>query len=369
MRVVLAPNAFKGTFDAVEVADAWADALSDAGVTVDALPLSDGGDGFVAVVGRHRPGALAVSTRIRDPRGRPVSALWAWDPEEDVAYVESAAAVGLRLLDEAERDPPSADSFGLGQLLLAAAGLDARRIVVGLGGSATVDGGWGMARALGFGFVREDGGPVESPGELRRLARIVPPKTPRLSDAIEVVALADVRSPLLGPRGAAPVYGPQKGADADVVERLASGLSRLAERWEADLGASEDLAERPGAGAAGGLGAALVAVAGARLEYGPAWCGRLAGLAEALEEAGGLVTGEGRFDAQSAGDKATGHALELAREAGVPAAVVCGEAERAPEGVVVLDGSALDPPARGPLDREALGRLARRAVARLEAIG
>lgn len=366
-RVILAPNAFKGSFDAVEVARAWADALRGRpGVAPEPYPLSDGGDGLLAVLLAAGDGLLEARVRVRDPLGRPVSARWAWDPDGDAAVLESAEAVGLARLAEGEADPLSATSWGLGQLLLAAAGVGARRIVVGLGGSATVDGGLGMGRALGYRWEDADGRPVERPGDLADLARIVPPPADPLAE-IEVVALADVDAPLLGLDGAAPVFGPQKGAGPEAVERLAAGLGRAAGRWVADLGAPADVADRAGAGAAGGLGGALVALAGATLEPGTSWVAARTGLEAALPGAALVVTGEGRFDAQSAGGKATGWALAAARRAGARRAVVAGavEPDAAPdEGVVALDAAALGREPGARLSLEDLGALAREAVDR-----
>ena len=375
-RIVLAPNAFKGTFDAVEVARLWSERLSRRpDVTPIECPLSDGGDGFLAVL-RHarRSGAgseigdlLEARLRVRDPLGRPRAARWAWDPQGDRAYVESAEAVGLARLAEEERDPELATSRGLGQMLAAAAGLGARTIVVGLGGSATVDGGLGTGRAWGYRYEASDGGAITRPRDLVDLARVIPPDTGPL-DGVEVVALADVRNPLTGPDGAARVYGPQKGAGPDAVERLEVGLVETAERWIADLGAPVDLARRPGAGAAGGLGAALVALAGARLEWGPDWIAARTGVETAIREADGVITGEGRFDPQSADDKATGWAIEAAGGAGVPVAVVAGEIASDADLAstrAALDGRDLGLDAGARLDARAVADLVERAVDRL----
>src|SRR5688572_25280860 len=152
-RILLSPNAFKGTFDPVEVAEIWRVALeTERRVEVDPRPLSDGGDGFLAVVRRYRPRVLEVRARVRDPLGRPIAAAWGWDPGTGAAYVESAAAIGLHLVGAGERRPLEATSEGLGMLLKVGAALGPARIAVGLGGSATVDGGLGAARALGFRF-------------------------------------------------------------------------------------------------------------------------------------------------------------------------------------------------------------------------
>ena len=379
-RVVAAPNAFKGTYDAVQVAGAWAHSLADV-ARVDVRPMSDGGDGFVAVVRHYRPSVLEVRARVRDPLGRPIEAAWGWDPDRRVAYLESAGAIGLRHLAPEERRPLTADTAGLGGLIRVATSLDVRRLVIGLGGSATVDGGMGMARELGYGLEDARGREIRRPAELPRLARLSAPRDSPFGlpggsgrpAPVEVTVLADVRNLLLGPQGAAAVYGPQKGASPADVERLEAGLVRLAHRWSDDLGAPRELSERPGAGAAGGLGAALVAFLGGRLVGGAGWSARLARLARALEGADLVLTGEGRLDAQSLAGKGTGYVLSRARRKGLPVAVVCAEA--------VIRGTDLDPPVTlvegkdltpktaeppgAPLSLDELGHLARLAVDRL----
>ena len=175
-------------------------------------------------------------------------------------------------------------------------------------------------------------------------------------------------SPLHGPDGAAHGFGPQKGAGPEAVELLAAGLQRMEDAWRADLGAPEDLARRPGAGAAGGLGAALPALLGAELASGSEWCGELAGLGEALRGAAGIVTAEGRFDRQSLSGKATGHVLALARAAGVRAAVVCAVHGQGMDGddVTVVDASAIGLGPNRRLTREDLGRMMDVVLARWE---
>jgi glycerate kinase len=368
LRVVLAPGSFKETFDAVEVARVFEEALAGRAETV-SRPMSDGGDGFLAVVRHYRPDVLAVSARVPDPAGREIAALWGWHPEEGVSFIESSAAIGLRLLEPWARDPLLVTSAGLGRLIRTAARLGSERIVVGLGGSATIDAGLGMARELGFRFEDAAGRPIAGPGDLPQLARILAPAERAEWRATAVLALADVTAPLHGPEGAAHAFGPQKGAGREAVERLAAGLERMEERWRADLGAPADLATRQGAGAAGGLGAALAAFLGAALVSGSEWCAGLAGVTEALAGAGGLVTSEGRFDRGSLRGKTTGHLLSLARAARVPAAVVCAAREPDAEapGAIVLDAAAIGIPPEEPLAREDLARMARLVLDRWEA--
>src|SRR5687768_12097054 len=367
LRIVVAPNAFKGSLDAIGVAEALAAPLEGRADVV-ILPMSDGGDGFLAALRRYRPDVLAVSARVPDPAGRATSALWGWHPEEGIAYLESAAAIGIHLVDRGARDPLRATSAGLGRLIRTAAGLAPTEIVIGLGGSATVDGGLGMALELGFRFEDAAGNPLFRPIDLPRLARIVPPHVPPVERGIRFLALADVISPLHGPEGAAHAFGPQKGAGPEAVELLAAGLQRMEDAWRADLGAAEDLARRPGAGAAGGLGAALPAFLGAELASGSEWCGRLAGLGVALRGAAGVVTAEGRFDRQSLSGKATGHVLALARAAGVPAAVVCAVRGAGTDaaGVTVVDAQAVGLEPERRLTREDLGRMMDLVLARWE---
>jgi len=357
VRVVLAPGSFKGSFDAVEVARAFEEALADRAEPVLA-PMSDGGDGFLAVLRHYRPDVLAVHARVPDPAGREILALWGWDQEKGAVYLESAAAIGLRLLDPGRRDPLRTTSAGLGRLIRTAAGLGPEEIVIGLGGSATVDAGLGMARELGFRFEDEAGRSIERPVDLKRLARIVTPAEPAVPSTTRVVALADVTATLHGPDGAARAFGAQKGADPDGIERLAEALERTEAAWRADLGAPADLAGRPGAGAAGGLGAALAAFLGARIVSGSEWCSRLARLDPALDGADGIVTGEGRFDRQSLDGKATGHVLASAEAAGVPAAVVCASHEKGMGArTLVVDAAAIGRPPEELLLREDLVRM------------
>jgi glycerate kinase len=226
-----------------------------------------------------------------------------------------------------------------------------------------------MARELGFRFEDAAGRSIACPSELPLLARIVPPAEPPVARATALLALADVRAPLHGPGGAARAFGPQKGAGSEAVERLADGLVRMEERWRADLGIPAELAARPGAGAAGGLGGALVAFLGADMVSGSGWCAELAGVREALPGAAGLVTSEGRFDPGSLEGKVTGHLLALAQAAGVPAGVVCALHERGADasGAVVVDAAAIGIPPGEPLTRQDLARMVRIVLDRWEA--
>lgn len=333
-RVLVAPTAFKGTLGPAAVAAAMVEGVRRVwpGAHVVERPLSDGGNGLLEACQRLE-GGRSHEVRVTGPLGDLVDSALLWRGDEVV--IESAQACGLHLVPEGRRNPLVATSRGVGELIAAALEAGAVRVLVGLGGSATVDGGAGMARALGWRFVDAEGRALpEGGGALERLATIEPPAEPL---KVKVMALCDVENPLTGPRGAARVYGPQKGAGMAEVERLESGLARLAKVIEARLGIR--VAGLPGAGAAGGMGAGVRAFLDGELTPGAAWMMERARLYEELEHADLVVTGEGGFDAQSEMGKLTGRVIEAARAVRVPVLLVCGRVEgRPPEGVRALDG-------------------------------
>ncbi len=340
-KVIVAPTAFKGTLDPVTVARALAAGVAAVWpeASVIELPLADGGNGTLdSYLALH--GGRLETLQVSGPRGERVRARLL--RKESVAVIESAEACGLHLVPPARRDPIHASTRGVGELVLAAAGGGAREVILGLGGSATVDGGTGMARALGWRFLDGQNLPLpEGGGALRNLARIEPPTH---GPTATVQALCDVDNPLLGRLGAARVYGPQKGAGRDDVKALEAGLVRLAEVLESQHGLH--VADIPGAGAAGGLGLGARAFLEADLVAGAAWMIERAGLVESLAGADLVVTGEGRFDLQSGMGKVTGRVVEVARSASVPVLLVCGRvAGPVPPGVLPLDGGGreLDP--------------------------
>jgi glycerate kinase len=294
MRVVVAPNAFGGTLSAVEAATAIADGWRDVAPydELDLAPMSDGGPGFVDVMHAGLGGEL-VRVTVSDPLGRPVEVHVL--VVGDTAYVESAQACGLHLMAPDERDPMRATTRGVGEMLRAAVERSARRVVVGLGGSGTNDGGRGMWEELG--------------GQL---------------DA-QLVAATDVDNPLLGPNGASAVYGPQKGADRAMVLDLDDVLRAWADEIEGMTGRA-GLRDRPGAGAAGGLGFALLAL-GATRASGMELVAEAVRLGSRIAGADLVITGEGSFDAQSLHGKAPAGVAQLAQEHGVACIVLAGRAE------------------------------------------
>jgi glycerate kinase len=323
-KIILAPNALKGSCTAAAAAAAMARgvarALPDAALVQ--LPVADGGDGLAEVLNDVLDGETR-SVRVHGPRFAPVDAALIWSPTHRTAVIEMALASGLTLLAEHARDATATTTLGTGELMRAALDLGAAHIIVGLGGSATNDGGIGMAQALGWRFPDAEGQPVEPVGgRLADIARIDGgSKDPRL-DKVRIEAVCDVDNPLTGPRGAARVYGPQKGAGPDQVAALDAGLAHLAALIERDLGLK--VADLPGAGAAGGIGAGLVAFAGAELRPGAELVLDLLALDHHLEGADLVLTAEGRIDHQTAHGKAPAAVAARARARGVPCIAIAG---------------------------------------------
>ncbi|HWM07433.1 MAG TPA: glycerate kinase [Actinophytocola sp.] len=319
MRVLIAPDCFGGTLTAPEAAAAIA-AGWRAGAPDDELtqcPLADGGPGFVDVLHAALGGELRYRS-VAGPLGASVDAVWL--EHEGTAYLECAQACGLTLVSKDDRNALAASTVGVGELVAHALEAKVHTIVVGLGGSATTDGGAGMLRALGAIPVGADGEPLPTGGgslvdAVRIEGRV------DLGD-VKLVAASDVENPLLGKLGAARVFGPQKGADDLAVRRLERSLSRWADLL-VDI-AGRDVRDEQGAGAAGGLGAALLAL-GATVESGAGMVRRLTGLDTALAEAQLVVTGEGSFDFQSLRGKLVTRVAGAAAERGTPCVVLAGQ--------------------------------------------
>jgi len=335
MRVLVAPDKFRGTLTAPQASHAIAlgwrrgrpeDELIE-------LPLADGGEGTLEALVDARGGSLRTAWAT-GPLGDPVEAAFGLmeGPSGPVGIVEMARASGLGLVSR--REPLRASTRGTGELIREACRAGARTIVVCIGGSATTDGGSGMAEALGVRLLDPSGRPIPPGGAgLLELARIDLSGLEPALRSVRVVVASDVDSPLTGPRGSAHVFGPQKGASRDEVLLLDRALGHLAAVISRDLGI--DVRELRGAGAAGGLGAGLVAFLGARVRPGIEVVMEAVGFRERLAVADVVLTGEGRFDPSSLTGKVVGGVLAVAREAEVAAAVLCGDAEFRPEGVEV----------------------------------
>jgi glycerate kinase len=320
MRLLICPDKFAGTLSAPEVAAAVAEGWLSATPVDETVirPLSDGGPGFVEVLAAALPGRL-VPVETVDPLGRPAAGSVL--VVGDTAYVESAQACGLHLLAKAERDVRTATSYGLGVLITHAVESGARTVVVGLGGSATNDGGAGMLAALGAPPV-DDSGYALPYGGAALVAVAGLGGAVRLRD-VTLVGATDVDNPLVGLHGASNVYGPQKGATREDVMLLDSALERWAAVLEKLPTCPPGVANLAGAGAAGGLGAAILALGG-RCESGIALVNRLIGLDAALDAADLVITGEGSFDFQSLRGKVVAGVAGAARDRGLPCLVVAG---------------------------------------------
>src|SRR5438270_329407 len=322
-RVIVAPQSFKGSADAVAVASAIARGIRHAwpGAHIEEMPLADGGEGTVRALVTATNGGLRRS-RVHDPLGREIDAEWGVLGDGLTAVVEMAAASGLPLLEPNERDARITSTRGTGELILAAAVSGAHRIVIGIGGSATNDGGAGMARAFGYRFFDSHGRELPEGGAaLARLSRIDGQTDPRLvRPAIDVAC--DVRNPLLGPEGASAVFGPQKGATPEMVRELDAALARYADVVERFVG--RNVRDVPGAGAAGGLGAGLLAFLDARLVSGAELVLRAVDFSAHLRGARLVITGEGRVDRQSGYGKLTGAVTAAAKRAGIRVVAVAG---------------------------------------------
>ena len=323
VRVVAAPNPFKGSLGAPEAAAAIARgvrrAIPDADVVE--VPIADGGEGTVSALVAARGGELA-RVRVTGPLGEPVDAVYGVIDGGRTAVVELASSSGLPLVPIKSRDPRVTSTYGFGQLLEAARSGGAESLIVGIGGSATNDGGAGMAQAVGFRLLDGSGRDLARGGAaLARLARIEAPVA-NPWPSVEVKVAVDVTNPLCGPEGASAVYGPQKGATPEIVDQLDAALENLAAIVERDLGiAVRDL---PGAGAAGGAGAGLVAFLGADLVRGAPLVADAAGLDRAVAGADLVFTGEGQVDRQTRFGKGPAEVARRAAAAGVPCFGIAG---------------------------------------------
>lgn len=324
MRIIVAPNAFKGSLSAAQAAEAMKKgvlAALPAGDVV-GVPVADGGDGLTEVMARALAGTV-VQVKVKGPRMEEQESCFCLAAGQGLAVIEMARASGLALLAENLRDPTKTTTYGTGELIKAALERGVRRIVVGLGGSATCDGGIGMAAALGYTFL-DRGGRELMPigGSLPLLEKIDGSgRDPRLA-GVTIEGICDVNNPLTGPNGASRVYSPQKGATPAQVKMLDDGLVNLARVIARDLG--RDIGRMAGAGAAGGLGGGLHAFLGAELQRGIDVVIDLVGLKEKIRGADLVLTAEGQIDYRTGYDKAPAGVARAAKEAGVPCIAVCG---------------------------------------------
>ena len=298
-KIVVAPDKFKGSLSGIEFCDAVERGIKKQieNVTIVKLPLADGGDGTVDALKFYTGGKL-IAAEVHDPLLRPIQARYLYAENEMLAFIEMAEASGIRLLKNDELNPLETSTYGTGELILDAINRGAKHILLGIGGSATNDAGMGMACALGFRFFDAENNLLEGRGkDLNRLTTIDTSMVNTELRNIKFEVACDVDNPLFGPKGAAPVYAPQKGATKRVVEELDAGLRNFNEKVETQFG--KNLQNIAGAGAAGGLGAGCVLFLNAELKSGTELIKSIANFDEQVKDADWIVTGEGKFDEQT----------------------------------------------------------------------
>jgi len=339
MKILIAPDKFKGALNAREVAQNIAKGLLDVlpEAEIEIVPMADGGEGTAEAICDAR-GCSWLECKPRDPLGREINARYGWIDQEKLAVMETSEAAGMRRLSEGEHDPIRATTFGVGEMILDATKRGANEIIIGLGGSATNDGGFGMARALGFRFEFEHEHEQQQQVQVRitdlmELKRIKPPTDLALP---RIIAAVDVQNPLLGQNGATRVFGPQKGASKSDIDILERALSRLADLVAHEFGF--DYRDTPGAGAAGGLGFGLLSFCGASIRAGFDVVAETVGLEAKIKDADIVITGEGSLDRQTLEGKTPVGVARLARKLGKPVVAIVGRASEDPEVREIFDG-------------------------------
>jgi glycerate 2-kinase len=349
MRILIAPDKFKGALNAREVAESIAQGLLDIvpDAQIQLVPMADGGEGTAQAI-CDSGGCSWVECKAHDPLGREIDGRYGWIDQERFAVMEMSEAAGMRRLSETERDPIRASTFGVGEMILDATKRGAKQIVIGLGGSATNDGGFGMARALGFRFFGAEKELTGAVSELQSLTKIEPPVVAGMSPAnskmqparlplqLNIVAAVDVKNPLLGENGATQVFGPQKGASKSDVDNLERALTRLANIVTTEFGF--EYRDQAGAGAAGGLGFGLLSFCGAIIRPGFEVVAEAVGLEAKMKDADLVITGEGSLDRQTLEGKTPAGVAMLARKLHKPVFAIVGRASEDREPRELFDG-------------------------------
>jgi glycerate kinase len=357
MKIVIAPDKFKDCLTAAQVAEAIAVGIVsvDPKIEIDLCPIADGGEGTVQALVAATAGEI-ILRQVTGPLPRmkieaPIGILGpdGTDNAPRTAVVEMASASGLQLLKPSQRDPLRTTSYGTGELLREAEKLGAKRIILGIGGSASIDGGvgcaqaWGATFTLNSGSVYREGGRRLTGGDLLNL-RSITSSLPLETQGIEFIVACDVGNPLLGPDGSAPIFGPQKGATPEQIDQLETGLARLVEKT-----GRNDLANLPGAGAAGGLGFGMMAFFNAKLQPGIEIVTNAVKLRDRLRSADLCITGEGKIDAQSLAGKTPVGVARICKQLGVPCIALCGMIGDGADAVHREGISAYFTIARGPI--------------------
>ena len=331
MQILIAPDKFRGSLDALQVCEAVEKGILMAipSARVIKTPLADGGEGTAEILTLSQGGRFA-NVRVQDPLGRETEASYGVSGDGSTAYIELASASGLRLLATDERNPLLTTTFGTGQLIAHALDQGIENLILGIGGSATTDAGIGLAAALGYRFLDQDENELPPIGEnLIRIAKIDDRFVHPCLANCRITVACDVTNPLYGPTGAACVYAPQKGADPQMVELLDQGLKSFAQIANLHFGKNVDL--MPGAGAAGGVGAGAVWFLNARLQEGVKIVMDQLRLPEIVKNVDLVITGEGKADEQTLSGKVVQGLASLCREADVPLALLCGTLEITPQ--------------------------------------
>jgi glycerate 2-kinase len=332
VRILIAPDKFKGTLSAREVADAIAAGLREKlpDAKIDIVPMADGGEGTAEVITTALGGSW-MNCNAHDALGRKIQASYGWIEGSKLAVMEMSEAAGMRRLKTNELNPEIANTIGVGEMILDATKRGANEIIIGLGGSATNDGGFGMARALGFGFLGEK--EIERTLDLATLQRIEKPKDLKLP---KIVAAVDVKNPLLGEHGATRVFGPQKGVTPEKIDNFERALGRLADVVAQQFGS--DHRNEAGAGAAGGLGFGLLSFCGARIRTGFDVVAEAVELETKIKDVDLVITGEGSLDRQTLEGKTPSGVARIARKNGKRVFAFVGRASDDPEPRKLFDG-------------------------------
>jgi len=324
MKIIVAPDSFKGNLSSSEACSIIEAGIlrADSEAVVIKIPLADGGEGTARVI-TLAAGGRFIKADVTDPLGRKIKAEFGLINNDKTAVLDVASASGLDLLNKNEQNPMKTTSYGTGELIAAALDIGAKEIIIGIGGSATNDGGIGMISALGFEILDKNGSPVGNGGEaLTKIASINCEKADKRLKNIQIKVACDVNNPLLGSNGASAVFGPQKGASVDMIKELENGLEKLKKAWII-AGLTDDI-EQVGDGAAGGIGAALRICLNANIESGAMLVMKNTGFFSHLAESDLIITGEGMTDAQTLNGKLCSVVAREGRKAGIPVALISG---------------------------------------------
>lgn len=326
-KVVLIPDSFKGTLSSAQICQILGEKVTEhfPGCQVISIPVADGGEGsvdcFLTALGGEK-----VKVTVKNPYFEDMESFYGLIDQGNTAVIEMASCAGLPLVED-RKDPRKTTTYGVGQLILAAAARGVKKIIVGLGGSCTNDGGCGAASAVGVKFYNDKGESfVPTGGTTHQIAHIDMSGRDKVLDGVEIVTMCDIDNPMYGPTGAAHIFGPQKGADPDMVLFLDEGIKRLAEVMKEDLG--QDIARTPGTGAAGAMGAGMVAFFGSRLQMGIETVLDTVHFADVISDADMVFTGEGKLDSQSLRGKVVIGVAKRAKLQKVPVTVIVGGADR-----------------------------------------